>query len=376
MGRAMTDRRRNGLSCCSSSGCLARVGRRDRDEEDAPRASTSRAASSSSTRASPRRSSRRSPRNRSTARSTSCASASTSSASPSRRSSARARDQISVGLPDVKNAAARAAAGRQDRPAVLLRLGAERPRPGRQAGPDQPDARAATGAGHAARSARADAVAATRRQTRPDCARRQRTERSRARRRSTTLFDRRTKHDVLAGPGGHASEPVLPSDGASRAAGIARPCAVKPGHGRRPGASSARQLPARTSPTTAGTSSTTTRRCRAPTSRTRSRTSTTAPAAPAQPIVTFNFTGHGRDAVPERHASAIAHRGQQRRPARAVGHRKSTSAALRGRCSTNELITSAVRSTTREPGRHRRPQRRADLGRLHDHRGAGPRATC
>ena len=74
---------------------------------------------------------------RSTARSTSCASASTSSASPSRRSSARAATRSPSALPDVKNAAARRAAGRQGRPAVLLRLGDERPRARPQARPER-----------------------------------------------------------------------------------------------------------------------------------------------------------------------------------------------------------------------------------------------
>ena len=62
------------------------------------------------------------------ARSTSCASASTSSASPSRSSSARARTRSRSTCPASTNAERAAAAGRHDRPAVLLRLGGERPR--------------------------------------------------------------------------------------------------------------------------------------------------------------------------------------------------------------------------------------------------------
>ena len=45
-------------------------------------------------------------------------------------------DEIDVALPDVSNATRAAGAGRQDRAAVLLRLGAERDRPRRQAGAD------------------------------------------------------------------------------------------------------------------------------------------------------------------------------------------------------------------------------------------------
>ena len=66
---------------------------------------------------------------RSTTRSRRSASARTRSACPSRRSSARAQNQISIGLPDVQNADARDRAGRYHGPAPVLRLGAERDRP-------------------------------------------------------------------------------------------------------------------------------------------------------------------------------------------------------------------------------------------------------
>ncbi len=46
-------------------------------------------------------------------------------------------DEIDVALPDVSNATRAEAGGRQDRAAVLLRLGAERDRPERQAGADR-----------------------------------------------------------------------------------------------------------------------------------------------------------------------------------------------------------------------------------------------
>ena len=50
-------------------------------------------------------------------------------------------DQIDVSLPDVSNADQAAEPGRQDGADVLLRLGAERPRPGLPAGrPDEPHA--------------------------------------------------------------------------------------------------------------------------------------------------------------------------------------------------------------------------------------------
>ena len=68
----------------------------------------------------------RSPRTRSTARSTSCARASTSSASSEPEIQTAGSNQITVGLPDVHELGAGRAAGRHDRPAVLLRLGGQR----------------------------------------------------------------------------------------------------------------------------------------------------------------------------------------------------------------------------------------------------------
>ena len=82
-------------------------------EEHASSASTSRAASSSSTRASRRRRCRRSRRRRSTTRSRRCASASTRSASSEPEIQRAGANQISVGLPDVKNAERARGAGRQ-----------------------------------------------------------------------------------------------------------------------------------------------------------------------------------------------------------------------------------------------------------------------
>ena len=48
-------------------------------------------------------------------------------------------DQIDVSLPDVENADEAASAGRHHRAALLLRLGEERPGPGLQAGPGEPE---------------------------------------------------------------------------------------------------------------------------------------------------------------------------------------------------------------------------------------------
>ena len=94
------------------------------DQADEARASTCAAAPSSSTRAQPDPAEARGhaeddrPRDRDHPRARS-----TRSASPSPRSRASASDQIDVGLPDVQNAERAIDAGRDHRPALLLRLG-------------------------------------------------------------------------------------------------------------------------------------------------------------------------------------------------------------------------------------------------------------
>ena len=135
---AMTDRRRNLFVLLIVVGLLAASLVVIFDEADASSASTSRAASSSSTRRKP---TKQQPR-------------STPEALDRALDIMRERvdplgvaepelqrsgaDQIEVSLPGVKNAGARRRPGRHHGPAVLLRLGAERPRRGLQ---DQPGRR-------------------------------------------------------------------------------------------------------------------------------------------------------------------------------------------------------------------------------------------
>ena len=193
----MTDRRRNLFILLLVAGLL--LARRSSSSRRSRRAwaSTSRAASRSSTRPSRRKQSPGHQRRRSTARSTSCASASTSSASPSRRSSARAPTRSSSRCPDVKNADAGGQPGRHDGAAVLLRLGAERPRPRLQAGRRTNAERHRRPGGRQRLGPRA--IATTTRSCAPPTARATNTDKDDRTTASTTCVDTKTKK-VLAGP--------------------------------------------------------------------------------------------------------------------------------------------------------------------------------
>ena len=128
----MSDRRRNSLRPAARPRADRRLGRGRRRRRRRSSASTSRAASSSSTRASRPPSSRRS-RSESLDRALDIMRQRVDAFGVAEPELARVGyDQIEVNLPGVKNAERAAAAGRHHRPAVLLRLGSERPRRGLQ----------------------------------------------------------------------------------------------------------------------------------------------------------------------------------------------------------------------------------------------------
>ncbi len=165
------------------------------------------------------------------------------------------------------------AAGRHDRAAVLLRLGAERPRPRLQAGPDGPERHRRPGRGRAARGSLSQLrrghprVQLPRAQLRP----------SRPRTASTTSSTRR--------PSGSSRAPARrrrgPQPGDPERAHQARPQPEgrrgQARHDHRPRGVAGRLQ----AEPTAGTSCATSPRSAATTSGTRSRPSTTAPAAAA-----------------------------------------------------------------------------------------------
>ena len=87
-----------------------------------------------------------------------------------------------------------------------------------------------------------------------------------------------------------------------------------------------------------------------------------------EPIVTFDFTDKGRKAF-QAITRAIAQRGADNAPPAAEP--EAALAALRDRARQRARL-GAVHQLPREPGRHRRLDRRPDLRRLHDHERAGP----
>ena len=341
---------------------VARPDRRRRSASSRRRrpssASTSRAASSSSTRAEP---TAQQPTvdagGACSARSTSCASASTRSASPSPSCCQSGEDQIEVNLPGVEDAERAAAAGRLDRPAVLLRLGSQHPRrelqdrPGRER---QQRSRSAGSRGglrrrrvHGVGIGKCDPLAATRRRTvtgrrraallrlrqgRPRSRSTTASRPTRARRRSTRLDD-----------GASARTPR-----SSRSPPACSSCATRS------------RAPTRPTPT-AGGSSRTARASRAPTSRTRSRASTRRSATSRSSPSTSR--DEGRKAFQE-----ITRRVAQRGADNALGDDPTCDlAALRDRARQRARL-GAVHQLPREPGRHRRLDRRPDLRQLHDPR--------
>ena len=105
------------------------------------------------------------------------------------------------------------------------------------------------------------------------------------------------------------------------------------------------------------------------TSRTRSRTSTS--SGGNEPIVTFDFTDKGRKAFQDDHARGSPSAAPTTRIPAATPTRAEL-AALRDRARQRARLD-AVHQLPREPGRHRRLDRRPDLRRLHDPERAGPR---
>ena len=355
----MTDRRRNSSSCCSSLGLLIGSWRRDRDQEDARWASTCRAASSSSTRASPRRSSPghagvAGPRGGHHAR----------ARRPARR--LRARDPA-LGRATRSRSGCRtsrtprARRSRSARSRSCTSTTGSRTSSGPTASPTRPTRRSPTGpSAHGLYDAVKRAVAAP-----GDPA----TRTTPTRRRSTTCSP--TRH-ALARPGPRTTAPTC--------------CAEQPGRRQPPGSQilvgaardrgrqgrPAGQLPQERPLRPLLRPQRQPGAARAPTSRTPSRTSTTARAAAASRSSRSRSPGTGaRSSRRSPGASPTAAAG---RSAARAARRPTTSSTSRP-CSTTRS-SRARSSTTREPGRDRRPQRRADLGRLHDPERAGPRATC
>ena len=275
------------------------------------------------------------------------------------------RDQIAVGLPDVKNAERAQRQVGTRRPAVLLRLGGERPRRGPQA--RSRTTRTSHGGPQAGQVGGLSLYDAVKRA-------------SQAPAESTTtttpsndqyyLFGPAPHHRLLRRPRGERGRPRLRAAAAAQAARTARSCKVNTGT-----TSSRRRSPttrprARPTPTT---SSTTTRRSAAPTSRTPSRTSTRAPAARARRSSRSSSRTSGRKKWQD-----VTRRDRPARP-RAAGAR-----ASRRRPSFQHFARGAgrrgdhgpVHLLHRQPGRHRRPPGLADRGRVHDLHGAGPRAAA
>ena len=120
-------------------------------------------------------------------------------------------------------------------------------------------------------------------------------------------------------------------------------------------------------PGRASGSSATTRASRARTSRTPSRTSTTGRRQRADRHL--RLQRQGPEGVPEDHQRGRPARRRQRQPAEPGPGVEL--APLRDRARQRARLD-PVHQLPREPGRHRRLDRRADLRRLHDHERAGP----
>ena len=355
----MTDRRRNLFILLLVAGLLAGVGCRDlRHEADASWASTCRAASSSSTRPSRPRSSRRSRPRRSTARWTSCASASTTSASPSPRSSASARTRS----PSACRTSRRRRAPQQvGTPPSCSSTTGSRTSSGADGKPTRPT---------------------TQRHRRPSSRSAGALRRGRAGRRSAPPTGRRQQHAASAGfyavddgsqagpqrrPPADVARPTaledLTDDQASRAA---RSLEVQQGtlvvRGR------AARRPRRADAGRAGTSSPTTRRSRG-TDIKNPEQNFDQPAGNGSRSSRSTSRDDGRD-VWQEVTREIAQRGADKRsPARHAGRGSQHFAIVLD----NELISAPYHRLPREPGRHRRLQRLADPGRLHDPVRPGPR---
>ena len=368
----MTDRRRNVLRSCSLVAGPARSPPLVviADEADAPRARPARAASSSSTRRKPTAAVRGQPAKRSTARSTSCASASTSSASPSRRSSAPATTRSPSRCPTSRTPNARSS--RSARPPSCTSTTGSRTSSGRAASPHRADAEVTGGAaGRLGRCACSHYDAVLRAAQCP-----------RAERRATTSHDSGTllprRHEDRAG---RSPGPRTPRADLLRRPGQNEPparseelVAVKPG-------TVVVQAPQAGSTDLTGEGHRRTllraarrrRAARARTSRTRSRASTRAPAATGSRSSRSTSRARAgktwqdvtREDRPARPGAQLARR-RPRTP------RASTSRS----CSTTDLISRPVHRLPAEPGRHRRPQRLADRGRLHDPVAPRSSRTC
>ena len=302
---------------------------------------------------------------------------------PARRR--RARDRTRGRRPDRrpaarrKNVAGRDQPGRHDRPAVLLRLGDERPRPGLQA--RAADA-AVTGGPAAGNPGPGRSTTTTR-----SCGRRRcpaTNGRQRHPQGSLLRVDDKSKR-VRCGPQEPRPRPrrarrkpaarccasARRSASASRASSrssagrsCCRPRSPTATATRRSGCGRLRRTPT--------SSSRTTPRCAAPTSRTPSRTSTRAPVAPASRTSRSSSRAAGAKKWQEV-TREIAQRGQQQfLPGQDVLEAVQHFAIVLD----DELISAPVHRLQAEPRRHRRPQRLGDLGRLHDQVGPAAWRTC
>ena len=358
----MTDRRRNLFVLLVVVGPDRRVAGGHLHEADEARARPPGRRAARLPGASRPRSSRRSRRRRWTARWTSCATASTRSASPSPSSSAPARTRSTVSLPGVKNA--ERAADQVGTTAQLYFYDWEpnildadcKTNPEQVNGGQQP----ITGLYNAVKRASKCPPEIDGNNTTTAPLLRVRQEVARAAQRRDPGGDRGRPR---RGPADAASAPTAPrSSRCPRASSSSAPTTTATGDQQtrpaRPAGGSCKDNPVAVA---------------APTSRTPSRTSRTAPAAP--PIVTMDFTRQG--------PQGVRRRPRARSPSAAPTTPRSTAA-----CRTRSRLAplrdparqradlDAVHQLPREPGRDRRLARRADLGRLHDPDGAGPRAAA
>ena len=276
-------------------------------------------------------------------------------------------DQIDVSLPDVKNADEAAAAGRHDRPAVLLRLGAERPRRRLQARPDRtPRSRAAPSAGVAG------SRAATRYYDAVTRARQVPARRTRARRRTG---DQYYLVDAKAQDGPRRARTRRVRDlqrGRRSTRSVRLDAERRSSRSRRAPSSSA---PSRTTPTAKPP----TDLVRAPGPPGRSRGTDiknpeqnfdSGAGGSGQPNVTFDFTEQGPQ------ASGRRSRARSPSAARPASRRASTRQTPHQHFAIvldNELISVPYIDFQQNPDGIDGAQRLADLGRLHDQVRAAPR---
>ena len=273
-------------------------------------------------------------------------------------------DQIDVALPDVKNADEARRAGRHHRPAVLLRLGGQRPRAGLQARPAEPERHRRAGG--------------RRRQHRAALSllRRGHARRASARATNTGKDDRRATSSTSS-----TRRPRRSSPGPTRArADLQQEAAQQEGHRSTPSRSSrSRRAPSSSAPSSADAKGKPPTGLVRPQATSRSLGGTdiknpeqnfdNGPGGSGQPNVTFDFTGKGRERVAEGHAqaspSAARSSALRRRP-------RDASTSTSRSCSTTSSISVPYIDFQQNPDGIDGAQRLADLGRLHDQVRPGP----